>query len=158
MFGCGAECPVELWRQITRTGLFTPKDKKLFSLTALLHFVPQRVAVGASAPTTAERARKSKQNKTQNPLDGKIKMLRIACSAARKLCFPFRLHKRVSFHAGVLMQLALLFPNVCQIVLRFQRVKETLSSFSFRGPGSNLATFLAGNLLSFLLFFPRIRT
>lgn len=98
------------------------------------------------------------QSKTQNPLDGKIKMLRIACSAARKLCFPFRLHKRVSFHAGVLMQLALLFPNVCQIVLRFQRVKETLSSFSFRGPGSNLATFLAGNLLSFLLFFPRIRT
>lgn len=147
MFGCGAECPVELWRQITRMGLFTPKDKKLFSLTALLHFVPQRVAVGASAATTAERARKSKKNKTQ-------KMLCIACSVARKLCFPFCLHKRVSFHAGVLMQLALLFPNVCQIVLRFQRVKETLSSLSFRRPGSNLATFLAGNLLSFLLFSP----
>lgn len=93
MFGCGAECPVELWRQITRMGLFTPKDKKLFSLTALLHFVPQRVAVGASAPTTAERAPKSKQNKTQNP----IKMLCIACSAARKLCFPFHLHKASEF-------------------------------------------------------------
>lgn len=64
MFGCGAECPVELWRQITRMGyLFTPKDKKLFSLTALLHFVPQRVAVGASAPTTAEGTEiKTKQN------------------------------------------------------------------------------------------------
>lgn len=102
---------------------------------------------------------KAKQKK-KNPLDGKIKMLCITCSAARQLCFPFRLHKRVSFHAGVLMQLALLLPNVCQIVLWFQRSKGTLSSFSFGGPGSNLEAFstkkklLSFSILSFFFFFP----
>lgn len=77
--------------------------------------------------------KKTNNNQTkQNPLDGKIKMLCIASSAARKFCFLFRLHERVSFHVEVLMQLALIFPNVCQIVLQFQRVKDTLSSFSFK--------------------------
>lgn len=158
MFGCGAKCPIELWRQITRMGyLFTPKENKLFSLTALLHFVPQQLAVDASAPTTADGTKNQnktkREKKNKKHVDGKIKMLRISCSAARKLCSLFRLHKRVSFHAGVLMQLALVFLSVCQIVLRFQRLKETLSSFSFKEPGPNLATLLTGNLLPFLLFW-----
>lgn len=36
------------------------------------------------------------------------------------------------------MQLTILLQNVCQIMLGFQRVKETLSCFNFRGPVPNL--------------------
>lgn len=47
------------------------------------------------------------------------------------------------------MQLAALLLDVCQIVLGFQRVKETLPHFNFRGPVLNLALLY---LIQFFLF------
>lgn len=48
----------------------------------------------------------------------------------------------MSFYAEVLMQLAVPLLTVCQIVLRFQRVKETLSCSNFWRPVLNLASFI----------------
>lgn len=58
----------------------------------------------------------------------------IAWSIAEKFCFPLWLHKWLSFYAEVLMQLVVHLLNVCRTALEFQRVKETLSCFNFRGP------------------------
>lgn len=48
----------------------------------------------------------------------------------------------MSFYAEVLMQLAVPLLTVCQIVLWFQRVKETLSCSNFWRPVLNLASFI----------------
>lgn len=161
MFDCGAKCPIELWRQITPHGVFVYTKGKETVFTncppTLCSSASCSRRLSSNHSTWNKNQNKTKQ-KNKNPLDGKIEMLHIACSAAREFCFLFHLRKRVSFHAEVLMQLALLFPNVCQLVLQFQRVKETRSSFSFKEHGLNLATLLTRNLLPFLLFFPRLKT
>lgn len=64
-----------------------------------------------------------------NPLDGEFKMLlKIQFSVPRSQVGEF--FKR---GGGVLMQLARRFPNVCQIVLQFQRVGENTAFLQFQG-------------------------
>lgn len=136
----------QLWSGDYMGYLFTPKEMKLFPfncpaywpplLHSSIHDMFPTVTMGISALTTADGEKK------KNPLSTEIKKLCITWSIAEESCFPLCLHNWLIFYAEVLMQLAALLLNVCQIVLGFQRVKETLSCINFRGPVLNLASFI----------------
>lgn len=104
--------------------LFTPKEMKLFLLTALLisllHFTPSYMWCGShrySRCPCSDHSRRGgvKKKKDKNPLKTEIKTLRITWTVAKTSCFPLCLHNWVSFffYAEVLMQLACPLPQTC---------------------------------------------
>lgn len=135
----------QLWYRDYTGYLFTPKEMKLFPFNCSDYWPPllhSSIHVICFLLLQWVSVLWPQQMKKKTPLKKEIKKLCITWSIAAKPCFPLCLHNWLSFYTEVLMQLAILLENVCQIVLRFQRVKERLSFFNFRGPVVNLAPFI----------------
>lgn len=137
----------QLWSGDYMGYLFTPKEMKLFPfncpdywpplLHSSIHVICSLLLQWVSRLWPQQIGRKKKILWSKE-----IKKLCITWSIAEESCFPLCLHNWLSFYAEVLMQLAIPLLNVCQIMLEFQRVKETLSCFNFSGPVLNLADFI----------------
>lgn len=137
----------QLWSEDYMGYLFTPKEMKLFPFNCPDYWPPLlhssiHVKCFLLLQWVSLVWPQQIEEKKKNPLSEEIKKVCITWSIADESCFPLCLRNRMSFYAEVLMQLAVPLLTVCQIVLRFQRVKETLSCSNFWRPVLNLASFI----------------